>query len=200
MTMMTRRLTDHFKKLLEETYPNHTYAVRHKLKDCSMTRNYMTTGTLTKGKKPKKDPRGKAVAPFPREKAVMVIYGASAPHEFQCKLKLTGRAVNAVSLATPEYLRWSKSPITFNWTNHPDCIPKPGRFPLIVDPLVVMTQLTKALLDGCSGLNLMYLDTFKGLGLARDQLSNSPHPFYRVVSGKQSTPLGKSLYLLPLET
>jgi hypothetical protein len=28
-----------------------------------------------------------------------------------------------------------------------------------------MTQLTKALMDGGSGFNLMYLDTFKGLGL-----------------------------------
>jgi hypothetical protein len=44
-------------------------------------------------------------------------------------------------------------------------MPKPGRFPIIVDPLVGMTQLTKALMDGGSGLNLMYLDTFEGFGL-----------------------------------
>jgi hypothetical protein len=31
-----------------------------------------------------------------------------------------------------------------------------------------MTRLTKALMDEGSGLNLMYLDTFKGLGLTRD--------------------------------
>jgi hypothetical protein len=47
-----------------------------------------------------------------------------------------------------------------------------------------MTQLTKALMDGGSGLNLMYLYTFKGLGLGRDQLKTSPYPFYGVVSGK----------------
>jgi hypothetical protein len=43
-------------------------------------------------------------------------------------------------------------------------------------------------MDGCSGLNLMYLDTFEGLGLTRDQLQSSPHPFYGVVSGKQYIP------------
>jgi hypothetical protein len=40
-----------------------------------------------------------------------------------------------------------------------------------------MTRLTKALMDGGSGLNLMYLDTFEGLGLVRDQLKNQPAPF-----------------------
>jgi hypothetical protein len=36
----------------------------------------------------------------------------------------------------------------------------------------------------------MYLDTFEGLGLTRDQLQSSPHPFYGVVPHKQSIPLG----------
>jgi hypothetical protein len=75
--------------------------------------------------------------------------------------------------------------------DHPDSIFKPWRFPLIVDPLVRATRLTKALMDGGSGLNLMYLDTFEGLGLIRDQLQSIPHPFYGVVSGKQSIPLGR---------
>jgi hypothetical protein len=34
-------------------------------------------------------------------------------------------------------------------------------------PLVETTRLTKAILDGGSGLNLMYLDTFERLGLAQ---------------------------------
>jgi hypothetical protein len=53
-----------------------------------------------------------------------------------------------------------------------------------------MTQLTKALMDGGSGLNLMYLNTFEGLGLTQDQLQRSSHSFYGVVLGKQSIPLG----------
>jgi hypothetical protein len=53
-----------------------------------------------------------------------------------------------------------------------------------------MTRLTKSLVDGGSNLNLMYLNTFEGLGLTQDQLQSSPHPFYRVVLGKQFVPLG----------
>jgi hypothetical protein len=70
----------------------------------------------------------------------------------------------------PRVLCWSESLITFDRTDHPDSIPKPGRFPLIIDMLVGMTRLTKALMDGGSDLNLMYLDTFEGLALACDQL------------------------------
>jgi hypothetical protein len=74
--------------------------------------------------------------------------------------------------------------------DHLDSIPKSGKFPVIVDPLAGTTQLTKDLMDGGSGLNLMYLNIFKGLGLIQDQLKSSPHPFYGVIPGKQSVPLG----------
>jgi hypothetical protein len=84
----------------------------------------------------------------------------------------------------------------FDRTDHPGSIPKPGRFPLIVDPLVGTTRLTKALADGGSNLNLMYFDTFKGLGLTRDQLQSSPHLFYGVVLGKQFIPLGRVTLLV----
>jgi hypothetical protein len=52
-----------------------------------------------------------------------------------------------------------------------------------------MTGLTKAIMDGGSGLNLMYLDTFEGLGLIREKFQSCPHPFYGVVPSKQSIPL-----------
>jgi hypothetical protein len=149
-----------------------------------MIKNYMTTGALAKGKKLENDAVGKATAPLPREKVVMSIYGGPIPHESRHKLKLTSWVVNAISPAALEFFRWSKSSITFDQMDHSGIMSKPGRFPLIVNPLVGTTRLTKALIDGGSGLNLMYLDSFEGLWLTRDQLQSSPHPFYRVVSEK----------------
>jgi hypothetical protein len=133
---------------------------------------------------------GKAVAPFPEEEAVLSIYNGPIPHESHHKLKFMSRAVSTINPATPEYLSWSESLITFDRIDYPNSIPKPRRFSLIVDPLVGRTWLTKALMDGGSGLNLMYLDTFEGLGLTRDELQSSPHSFYEVILGKQSAPLG----------
>jgi hypothetical protein len=44
-----------------------------------MMKNYMTTGTFAKGKKPEGDSVGKAAVPFTEEKAVMLIYDRPAP-------------------------------------------------------------------------------------------------------------------------
>jgi hypothetical protein len=52
---------DHFEKLLEAICPNHMYPVRHKLKECTMIKNNMTTQTFARRKKPKGDSAGKAV-------------------------------------------------------------------------------------------------------------------------------------------
>jgi hypothetical protein len=66
---------NYYKRLLEEACPNYAYPVRHKLKDCSMTRSFMTLRSLTWGAEPDKGPNGSDAAPFPEENAVMTIFG-----------------------------------------------------------------------------------------------------------------------------
>jgi hypothetical protein len=38
---------DHLEKLIEATWSNHVYPVLHKLKESTIMKNYMTTGTST---------------------------------------------------------------------------------------------------------------------------------------------------------
>jgi hypothetical protein len=97
-----------FKELLESACSNHAYPIKHKLKECTMMKNFMTSGDHSKGKKPKGDLGKKGPTPFPGEEAVISIYGGPVPHESRCKLKITSQEVNALSLATPSYLQWSK--------------------------------------------------------------------------------------------
>jgi hypothetical protein len=66
--------TDHFKRLLEEACPNHTYLVRHKLKDYEMMRSFMTLGSYTWGTMIDKEPVRSDTSPFPEENAVMMVY------------------------------------------------------------------------------------------------------------------------------
>jgi hypothetical protein len=47
----------------------------------------------------------------------------------------------AVSPATPEYLKRSEVSTTFNRSDHPDFVPKPGWYPLIVSPSSRMPSL-----------------------------------------------------------
>jgi hypothetical protein len=39
-------------------------------------------------------------------------------------------------VAAPIYLDWSDKPITFDQDDHPDRVPSPGKYPLVVDPVI----------------------------------------------------------------
>ena len=65
----------------------------------------------------------------------------------------------------PSFLRWSESAITFYRTDHPKSIPQPERYPLVVDPIISTKWLTKVLMDGGSGLNIMYAKTLDAIGI-----------------------------------
>jgi hypothetical protein len=66
---------DHFKKLLEATYLHHPYPVKHMLKDCTMIKKFMMTGTFSRGSKPGGEPGEKSVVPIPEEAKVMTTFG-----------------------------------------------------------------------------------------------------------------------------
>jgi hypothetical protein len=46
--------------------------------------------------------------------------------------------------------------INFDCDDHPDYIPNPGIYPLVIDPIIANTCLTKVLMDGGSSLNIIY--------------------------------------------
>ena len=57
--------------------------------------------------------------------------------------------------AVSSFLRWSESLITFYQRDHPSHVARPGRYPLIIDPIVRKKRLTNVLMDGGSGLNIL---------------------------------------------
>jgi hypothetical protein len=69
-----RPSTNHFKRLLEESCPNHAYPIEHKLKDYGMMRSFMTSGSFTWGDEHDEGPDGSNTAPFPEENAVMTVF------------------------------------------------------------------------------------------------------------------------------
>ena len=118
------------------------------------------------------------------------IYGSPDAYESRRKQKLTEREINAIS-NTPQYLRWSETPITFDRSDHPDHLPHPGRYPLVLDPIVEGVRLKRVLIDGGSALNILFSKTFKDTGLPRSMLRPSKSPFHGVIPGTSSTPLGQ---------
>jgi hypothetical protein len=89
-----------------------------------------------------------------------------------------------VQPATPLFPDWSKVAITFDCDDHPDYVPNPGVYPLVVDPIIANTRLTKVLMDGDSNLNIIYAQTLDLLGIARTRLQPSVGGFHGVVPGK----------------
>jgi hypothetical protein len=67
----------------------------------------------------------------------------------------------------PPILDWSETAITFNCDDHPDHVPNPGVYPLIVDPVITNTRLTKVLMDSGNILNIIYAQTLDLLRIGR---------------------------------
>jgi hypothetical protein len=70
-------------------------------------------------------------------------------------------------------------------------VPSPGKYPLVVDPVIGNVRLTKVLMDGGSSLNIIYAKT---LGLLRIDLSSvraGAAPFHGIIPGKRVQPLGQ---------
>jgi hypothetical protein len=97
----------------------------------------------------------------------------------------------SVGPTTPEYLRWSEVPITFDLGDHPYFIPKPGRYPLVVCPIVKDVKLNRVLVDGGISLTLPFLKTFDQMGLSRSLMHASSTPSHGIVHGVAATPISQ---------
>lgn len=52
-------------------------------------------------------------------------------------------------------LRWSEAPVTFDAEDHPDRTTGVGVVPLVVSPTINNINVSKMLVDGGAGLNLL---------------------------------------------
>ena len=69
-------------------------------------------------------------------------------------------------------------------------IPRPGKRPVVADPIFSMKRLTKVLMDGGSVINIMYFKTLDTMGIGRSHIRPSGAPFHGIVLGKQAVPIG----------
>ncbi|XP_066375349.1 uncharacterized protein [Miscanthus floridulus] len=66
--------------------------------------------------------------------------------------------------------------------DHPSHVARLGHYPLIVDPIVHKKRLTKVLMDGGSGLNILYVDTLDAMRIPRSELRSMSSPFHGVIN------------------
>jgi hypothetical protein len=175
----SKKTSGGFKDLLKEKCPWHLDG-NHTTEQC-----YQLRRALKKGKK--KNDGGNDDFQEPN-KTVNVLFGGLPSRREQ---KATRREVMSTEPAVPTPLRWSEGPITFSRADQWTSFSEPGRFPLVLKPVVAGSRLNKVLIDGGSGLNVLFTKTLKKMKLdITDLLTKSNTPFYSIVPGNAAIQLG----------
>jgi hypothetical protein len=160
----SKKTSGGFKDLLIEKCPwhlegNHTteqcYQLRRALKDSLDPRPPHDK----KGKK--KADEGNSDFQEP-DKMVNVLFGGLPTRRSQ---KATRREVLNIEPAVPTPLWWSEVPITFPRADQWTSLSEPGRFPLVLKLVVAGSRLNKVLIDGGSGLNVLFTKSLKKMKL-----------------------------------
>jgi hypothetical protein len=189
---------DHFEKLLDALCPHHEVPVKHTLRECRLMKNYVKstlkpkTADQSNKKGPSHDNDDGLGTVFPGEDgAVHMIFRGSPARPSRRREKLIRREVMNTDVATPSYLKWLEDLITFDRKDHPDTVPQPGSYPLVVAPLFKSRRTHKVLMDGRSGINMLYASTLDEMGIPRSALRPSTAPFHGVVPRILALPLGQ---------
>jgi hypothetical protein len=145
-------------KLLDVPCPHHEVPVKHMLRECRLMKNYVKSSLKPKTadqpnkQGPSHDNDDGAGAVFPGEDgAVHMIFGGSPARPSRRREKLIWCEVMNVDVAKPSYLKWSEVPITFDRKDHPDNVPQPGSYSLVVAPLFKSRRIYKVMTDGEAG-------------------------------------------------
>ena len=103
--------------------------------------------------------------------------------------------VNAVMPAVPTWMNWADQPISWNSSDHPDIMPNPGGYALVVDPTFLGPKMnvkfSRVLIDNGSSINILYKDTMEKLGVKRSMLKPTHTTFHGIVPGVSCAPMGK---------
>jgi hypothetical protein len=122
------------------------------------------------------------------DKTVNVLFGGLPSRREQ---KATRREVMSIEPVVLTPLRWPEVSITFSRADQWTSFSEPGRFPLVLKPVVAGSRLNKVLIDGGSGLNVLFTKTLKKMKLdITHMLTKGTSPFYGVVPGNMAIPLG----------
>jgi hypothetical protein len=126
---------------------------------------------------------------------VNIIFDGHGSQESKGQQKLNDRQILVAATDPPAPYRWSEHPITFTradqWLN----FDHPGKYPLLVDPVIRESRVKKVLVDGGSDINVTFPRTLQGLGVTLKELHESDIPFFGIVLTEGEYPL-RHIYML----
>ena len=91
-------------------------------------------------------------------------------------------------------LKWSRMPISFDEEDHPNHTTSVGCLPLLASPTIRNLKVTKMLVDGGAGLNLIFLAVISILQIGDEELEVTGT--FQGVNPDRSHPKGKIMLLV----
>jgi hypothetical protein len=153
-----------FDDMLKKPCPYHKTPVNHTLEQCGLLKRFYGRAAA-KDAEAKKDGGDGDASGFPAVENVFLIFGGPTVDMSCRKRKRERHEVLAAERVPPSFLDWSEDAITFSREDHPNRIPNPGQYPLVVDPVIGNAWFSKLLMDGGSSLNILYAHTLRLLGI-----------------------------------
>jgi hypothetical protein len=144
-----------FDDMLKKPCPYHKTPVNHTLEQCDMLKRFYSRAAAKDGEA-KKDGGDGDAGGFPAVENVFLIFEGPTVDMSNNQRKRERHEVLAAEKAPPSFLNWSEDAITFSREDHPNRIPNPGQYPLVVDPVIGNARFSKVLMDGGSNLNMLY--------------------------------------------
>jgi hypothetical protein len=103
--------------------------------------------------------------------------------------------VNAIMPAEPQFMHWSEAAITWGRKDHPQLMPSPGEYTLVLDPVMCSDthtcRFSHMLIDGGSSINLLYRSSMEKLGIPLAQVKPSRLTFHGSMPGHSCTPMSR---------
>jgi hypothetical protein len=121
---------------------------------------------------------------------VNITFSGHGSQESKRQQKLNNHQILVAATGPPALYRWSEHPITFTradqWLN----FDHPGKYPLLIDPVIRESRVKKVLVDVGSSINVTFPQTLQGLGVALKELHESATSFFGIVPTEGEYPLG----------
>ena len=122
---------------------------------------------------------------FPDEHAAYVIF-TSQP-EGRRSRRREHQGVNVVATNPAEHMHWSEKPISWSRADHPEVMPSPGSYALVLGATLATERraacFSRVLIDGGSSINILYRDTLEKLNVKTKQLMPTRTVFHGIVPG-----------------
>src|SRR6187401_3445754 len=128
---------------------------------------------------------------FQKATEVLCVDGDASLHTSHRQLKQWVREVNAAEppVESRRLLKWSSTPIVFDLEDHPDRTTAVGCLPMLVSPTIRNLKVTKMLVDGGAGLNLISSAVIKKLQIPDGELKETGS--FQGINPGRSKPNGK---------